>query len=33
MQQFIKITLLTVLVGFTACTGNEKSGSLADKKK
>ncbi|MEY3737450.1 MAG: hypothetical protein RL544_228, partial [Bacteroidota bacterium] len=32
MQQFIKITLLTVLVGFTACTGNEKSGSLADKK-
>lgn len=32
MQQFIKITLLTVLVGFTACTGNEKGGSLADKK-
>jgi RND family efflux transporter MFP subunit len=32
MQQFIKITLLTVLVGFTACTGNEKNGSLADKK-
>ncbi len=32
MQQFIKITLLTVLVGFTACTGNENGGSLTDKK-
>ena len=32
MQAFIKISLISVLVAFSACTGNEKSGSLNDKK-
>jgi RND family efflux transporter MFP subunit len=32
MQAFIKITLVSVLVAFSACTGTDKSGSLTDKK-
>lgn len=32
MQAFIKISLISILVAFSACTGNEKSGSLNDKK-
>ena len=32
MQSFIKISLVSVLVTFSACAGNEKSGSLNDKK-
>jgi multidrug efflux pump subunit AcrA (membrane-fusion protein) len=32
MQAFIKISLISVLVAFSACTENEKSGSLNDKK-
>jgi hypothetical protein len=32
MQAFIKISLISVLVAFSACSENEKSGSLNDKK-
>ena len=32
MQAFIKISLVSVLVTFSACTGNEKNRSLNDKK-
>lgn len=32
MQQIIKITLFTALVGLSACTGSEKGNSLTDKK-
>ena len=32
MQAFIKISLVSVLVTFSACAGHEKSGSLNDKK-
>jgi RND family efflux transporter MFP subunit len=32
MQAFIKISLISFLVAFSACSGNEKSGTLNDKK-
>jgi RND family efflux transporter MFP subunit len=32
MQAFIKITVFSAIVAFSACTGTEKSGSLTDKK-